>query len=172
MTTLLGDLRKATIDYLRNKLTITISEAQRTDPEQQPDQFGFTVTVTNTSEADGGIGLTHVRYQVQLNPGSFPPFPFLPGLIVPSGGPSFGARGEALEIGISTEFFDFQPSDENLAYLQMGESQSISFLGIARRNDSATLSLFVGIQADPDLNSIFPRNFTSARVERFAGFPL
>jgi hypothetical protein len=170
MATLLGDLRQATINYLKENVTIAISLFFRSD-FQQPQQFGFTVKFTNTAAADGGIGLVNVRYQVQLNPGSYQP-PSLPTLIVPSGGSSRGARGEELNIGIGTDFFDFQPSDQNLAYLQIGESQSITFYGTADRNPEATFSVFVGIQADPDLNSIFPRNYTSARVERSGGFPI
>lgn len=166
MTTLLGDLRQATKDYLEDKVTIAIFDVFRTNIQLQ--EFEFTVKITNTSEANGGIGLVNVRYQVQLRPGSYPPPP--PSLIVPSGGSSLGPGGQELPIGIGTDFFDFQPSDENLAYLQMGESQSIKFQGTAPRSDVATFSLFVGIQADPDLNSIFPRNFTSARVERIANF--
>lgn len=169
MATVLGDLRQATIDYLENNVTIDISPPVK--PEAlPPPQFEFTVRVTNTAQEEGGIGLVNVRYQVQLNPGSYP-LPNLPLLIVPSGGSSIDANGRGLRIGISTDFFDFRPSDRNLSYLQMGESQSITFNGTANNNSQATFSLFVRIQADPDLNSIFPRNFTSARVERRWGFP-
>lgn len=170
MTTLLGDLRQATINYLEQNVKVTISLPFRSD-QLQPQQFGFTVEVKNTAEAAGGIGLVNVRYQVRLNPDTYP-LPFLPWLIVPSGGSSKGAGGEKLTIGIGTDFFDFQPSDQNLAYLQMGESQSITFHGEARRNPNATFSLSAGIQADPDLNSIFPRNYTSARVKTLGAFPV
>lgn len=168
MGTVLGDLRQATIDYLKNNVTIDISPPFKLQPDL--DQFEFNVTFKNTAMEAGGIALKNVRYQVQLDPGNYPPP--VPLLITPSGGSSIDHHGVHIPIGFSTAYFDYQPSDENLAYLQIGESQVITFQGTAHRSDNGVFSLFVGIQADPDLNSIFPQNYTSLKVKRNAGFPM
>jgi len=59
------------------------------------------------------------------------------------------------------EFFNFNPSDFNLSYLQIDESQSLTFNGNAIHNFASGFRLIAKILADPDLNSVFPRNFPS-----------
>lgn len=154
MDVTLGELRQAVINYLDNNVTISISEPVRTDGTE----FKFTVTVTNASAAEGGVGLTNVRYLIQVRgPGS----PLNAGIQVPSGGSSTGPHGESLDRNSWVEFFNFDPSDADLSYLQIGESQSISFTGSASFGNP-NFALIARIQADPDLNSVFPRNYISA----------
>ncbi len=159
MDIILGDLRKAVISYLEHQVSISISNPVK---DAAGSEFRFTVTVKNASEASGGVGLTNVRYQVQIAQTLGPPaIPPIPRIRVPSGGSSLGPHGEALSVGTLVEFFNFNPSDFNLSYLQIDESQSLTFNGNAIHNFASGFRLIAKILADPDLNSVFPRNFPS-----------
>jgi hypothetical protein len=154
----LGDLRHAVISYLTSKVSVSISSPV---PTGQGLEFNFTVTVANTSEANGGVGLTNVRYQVEVETVASG----IARILVPDGGSSIGPHGEPLNARSWVEFFNFDPSDTDLSYLQMGESHSLTFTGYVGQASETGFNLIANIQADPDINSVFPRNFTSSKGE-------
>jgi len=161
---MLGDLRQAVRNYLMTKVTVSVSDLVRSTEGYE---FTFTVTAANASEGNGGIGLTNMRYQVQVKANG------QVSLRVPGGGSSIGAHGESLGTGSWVEFFNFNPSDANLSYLQIGGSNSLTFTGLAAGPPwPVSVDLTASFQADPDINSVFPRNLNSSKDERTYSLPL
>jgi hypothetical protein len=153
----LSSLPRAVIEYLQRSVTIGISDI---DDSTYP--FTFQVSVSNASEANGGIALTNVRYQVGV--------PALAGtlkavVLVPDGGESLDAHGQSIQPGTEAEFFTFNPADADLSYLHPGGSHDITFAG-RRQQGVGAIDLEASILADPDINALFPRNFKSSVTTR------
>jgi hypothetical protein len=152
------DLRTAVINYLATKVAIDVSPVQPASGTTlcPGETFTFSVTATNASRANGGIGLTAVSYQVEVFLGTSNA-----SIRVPTGGSAIDKGGNPLPAGAEVDFFEFDPSSNDTSYLSPGESDLLLFAGRATASGAAAIR--ARILADPDINDIFPRSFPSER---------
>jgi hypothetical protein len=158
MAVILSELRTAVIDYLATKVNIEVPAIQPASGTglSPGETFTFSVTATNASRANGGIGLTAVRYQVEVFLGAGNA-----NIRVPTGGSAIDGSGNPLPVGAEVDFFEFDPSGNDTSNLSPGESDVLVFSGRATGGGAAAIR--ARILADPDINDILPRNFPSER---------
>lgn len=156
MAIILAELREAVITYLATKVNIDVSPIRPASGTglSPGESFTFSVTATNASRGNDGVGLSAVRYQVEVTVGAG-----VANVIVPTGGSAIGAGGNALQAGAAVDFFEFDPSGNDQSYLAPGESDVLVFSGRATGTGGAAIR--AKILANPDLDDIFPRNFPS-----------
>jgi hypothetical protein len=158
----LPDLPQAVRAYLDTRVTVTVSALTPTGQVINPGEtFTFSVTATNASAPNGGIALTNVRYQVSVVNAS------VARIRVPSTGTAIDAQGQPIAPNSEVGFFTFNPSGEDPSYLQIGETDSLSLTGRAGPSPAGgSTSIRARIQADPDINALFPRNENSTQGSR------
>jgi hypothetical protein len=151
----LSDLRQAVIDYLNNKVTVVVSQLTPASGNVigPGEKFTFSVTVTNASAANGGIALNNVRYVVSVGNAN------VATIRVPSDGTALDGAGHPINANADVGFFNYDPSGDDLSYLQIGESDSIRLSGTAGTNSAGgNTTITARILADPDIYELFPRN--------------
>jgi hypothetical protein len=163
MTINLPDLPQAVRAYLDTKVAIQVSEFTPAagDSINPGETFTFSVRVTNASAANGGVALTNVRYHVLVSNANVT-------VRVPTGGSSLDGSGQPIEANDDVRFFNFNPAGNlGLSYLQLGETQSLMVTGTAGTNPAGgTSAITARIEADPDINALFPRNETTPTAFR------
>jgi hypothetical protein len=156
----LPDLPRAVRDYLDNKVIVTIDLKQDVSQVLNPGEPCYIlVSVKNASAANGGIALANVRYQVSVANPDVVKF-FVPPL---SRGTTIDGQGHPIAADALVGFFTFDPTDADQSYLRIGEATSIRFNGRTGPNSAGgSTSITARIQADPDINALFPRNENSS----------
>jgi hypothetical protein len=159
----LPDLPQAVRAYLNGKVTVTVSSLTPASGSSinPGETFSFSVNVSNASGANGGIALTNVRYQIRVaNPNVIR-------IRVPSAGTSLDSSGQPIAANSEVGFLEFNPSSPDTSYLQIGETDSLSFTGRAGSNQQGgSTTISAKILANPDINALFPRNEDSTAVTR------
>jgi hypothetical protein len=153
----LPDLPAAVEAYVRKEVTISVSHATplKGDVVNANEEFKFSVTAKNTP-APNGIALANVRYVVSVDPASGAK------VRVPSGGTAIDGQGHPINPNSDVTFFNFDPSgDGDSSYLDVGQAHSLAVTGTAGPNPGI-IPISARIQADPDINALFPRNYESA----------
>jgi hypothetical protein len=161
----LPDLPAAVEAYVRKEVTVSMSHVTPLDGSvlNTNDKFKFSVTAKN-APAPNGIALANVRYMVSVDPASGAK------VQVPSGGTAIDGHGQPLNPDDNVTFFNFNPSgDDESSYLRVGQANSLAVTGQAGPNPG-TIAISARIQADPDIDALFPRNYESASGDR--GFPV
>lgn len=157
MTINLADLPMAVRSYLDNKVQVTVELKQDTGNVLNPGEAcHILVSVKNAAASSGGIALTNVRYQLAVRD------PAMVKFFAPPRGKSIDIQGQPIAVDTLVGFFTYNPDDANQSYLSVGETNVIRFngrTGGTPAGGSTTIS--VRIQADPDINAIFPRNENS-----------
>jgi hypothetical protein len=150
----LPELRQAVIDYINSKVIVELRNivpgpgaGTAINPN---DEFRFTVRLTNANV--GGIALTNVRYHIGVTDRAK--------VRVPVAGTSRDGGGNPIAAGTMVDFFNFDPTDPNLSFLGRGEQQDQTFSGKIGASAGA-VTLRARIEADPDINELFPRNETT-----------
>jgi hypothetical protein len=158
----LPDLPQAVRAYLDTRVAVTVSALTPTGQVINPGEtFTFSVTATNASAANGGVALTNVRYQVSVGNAN------VARIRVPSTGTAIDGQGLPIAPNSEVGFFTFNPSGVDPSYLQIGEGDSISLTGRAGTSQAGgTTTITARIQADPDINALFPRNENSTAGTR------
>jgi hypothetical protein len=158
MTIYLPDLPAAVINYLAQKVTVTAEVLPNVGNVVNPGEpCRLVVRVKNATAAEGGIALTNVRYQVDIKN------PEVMRVFVPPAnqGRAINEHGLALTPGSLVAFMTYDPADAGLSYLHVGGMNTVQFNGQAGAINGTT-SLLARIYADPDIDQLFPRNYSSA----------
>lgn len=157
----LPDLPQAVIAYITSRVTVTVGAVVPTTGQvlNPGETFTFRVTASN-APAPGGIALTNVRYRVSVNPASGAR------IRVPGAGTAIDEHGQPIAPNSNVVFFNFNPSGEDPSYLQIGETDSLPPITGTAGPNPGLITITARIEADPDINSLFPRNFPSSAGSR------
>jgi hypothetical protein len=153
----LSELPAAMIQYLLTKvdIDITLANVSGGGPPVNPgDTFEIRMNVDNASSTDDGIALTDVRYELRMST------PGIAQIRVPGAGTAIDGGGNPIPANTWVEFLTFNPSAPDPSYLSVGESDSLQFAG--RAIAAGSTQVRARIQADPDINALFPRNHLTA----------
>jgi len=160
----LPDLPHAVNAYLDTKVKVTVRDIHPSSGSgtviNPNDTFTFNVHVANASAANGGVALTNLRYQVSIHPatGSHEDA----SIQVPSGRTAIDGSGHPIGVGTFVKFFTFNPSGDVPSYLDVGGVHAIQITGKASPGAAGGNAIITAnIQADPDINALFPRNGNS-----------
>ena len=148
----LSELPAAMIQYLLTKvdIDITVEDLIPGPPINPGDTFNIRMRVKNASSTDDGIALTNVRYELSMSTKG------IAQIRVPGAGTAIDGSGNPIPANTWVEFLTFNPSAPDPSYLSVGESDSLLFAG--RAIAVGFTQIRTRIQADPDINALFPRN--------------
>jgi hypothetical protein len=150
----LKDITDAVKDYLKNKVTVTISTAspQTGDKINPNEPFTFKVTAANSTAENGGVALHNVRYRVSVVD------PAVVKLRVPptTSGSATNLAGAPLTAGalVGEMIFDPKSSDFDLG---AGDTDTLIVAGVANSDAAGgTTEIRAGVVANIDLHLLFP----------------